>query len=387
MATTLGWGTTAGTLRGRATTPWRHLDLGLAAAALSVAGLGVLMVFSATRGGLEADGADPTTYLKRQLLFLVVGCGVAAVTTMVDYRTARDVSPLLYGGVLALLFGVLSPLGTEVNGSQSWFAVGPFQLQPAEFGKVAVVLVLAAYCAAHPGELDLRRMIGALVLVGVPAGLILLQPDLGSALVYAAIVMGVLLVAGARPRHIVAVTLLGSLAVAGAFSLGVIGLEEYQRDRFSAFLDSGSVDDRGAGYTQEQSKRAIGNGGLTGQGLLEGSQTRLGFVPEQQTDFIFTVVGEELGFLGSATLLLLYVIMAWRIWHAARVARDAFGTLICAGVLSMLVFQVFQSVGMTTGIMPVTGIPLPLLSYGGSSLLTMAAAIGLVLNVHMRRFS
>ena len=163
-------------------------------------------------------------------------------------------------------------------------------------------------------------------------------------------------------------------------------LEDYQKDRFSAFLDS-AADDRGAGYNQEQSKRAIGNGGLTGAGLLQGSQTRLGFVPEQQTDFIFTVVGEELGFLGSATLLLLYVIMAWRIWHAARVARDTFGTLICAGVLSMLVFQVFQSIGMTTGIMPVTGIPLPLLSYGGSSLLTMAVAVGLVLNVHMHRYS
>jgi rod shape determining protein RodA len=359
----------------------------LAGATLAVAGLGVLMVFSATRAGLEDTGADPATYLKRQVLFLAVGCGVAGLTAMVDYRTARNVAPVLYVGVLALLVGVISPLGTAVNGSQSWFAVGPFQLQPAEFGKVAVILMVAAFCAIHPGELDLRRMLVALVLVGMPAGLILLQPDLGSALVYAAIVMGMLLVAGARPRHIVAVTLLGSLAVAAAFSLGVVELEEYQKDRFSAFLDSGSVDERGAGYTQEQSKRAIGNGGLAGRGLLEGSQTRLGFVPEQQTDFIFTVVGEELGFVGSATLLLLYGIMAWRIWHAARVARDALGTLICAGVLAMVVFQVFQSVGMATGIMPVTGIPLPLLSYGGSSLLTMAVAVGLVLNVHMRRYS
>jgi rod shape determining protein RodA len=387
MATTpLGWGTTTGSLRRRTAVPWRHLDLGLAAAALAVAGLGVLMVFSATRGGLDSGGSDPATYLKRQLLFLGVGCGVAAVTTMVDYRLARDVSPLLYGGVLVLLLAVLSPLGTVVNGSQSWFAIGPFQLQPAEFGKVAVIILLAAFCAAHAGGLDLRRLLVALGLVGLPAVLILLQPDLGSALVYAAIAMGMLLVAGARPRHIVAVTLLAAITVGGAFSLGVVELEDYQRDRFSAFLDSGA-DERGAGYNQEQSKRAIGNGGLTGAGLLQGSQTRLGFVPEQQTDFIFTVVGEELGFLGSATLLLLYVIMAWRIWHAARVARDMFGTLICAGVLSMLVFQVFQSVGMTTGIMPVTGIPLPLLSYGGSSMLTMAVAVGLVLNVHMHRYS
>ena len=376
-----------GIMRRTAAAPWHHLDLGLLGATISVAGLGVLMVYSATKAGLAADGLDPQTYLKRQGAFLVLGLGVMAATAIVDYHRLRDASPFLYGGVVVMLVAVLTPLGTAVRGAQSWFSVGPFQLQPAEFGKLALILSLAAYCAAHRGDLDLRRLLTGLVLFAVPAALILLQPDLGSTLVYVAGTMGILLVAGARPRHIVGVTVAGALAVSLALAVGAVELKDYQKERFGAFFDGDDVDAGGTAYNQEQSKIAVSNGGLLGRGFGKGTQTRLGYVPEQQTDFIFTVVGEELGFAGSATLLLLYAVMGWRIWHAARVAKDAFGTFVCVGVLSMLVFQVFESVGMAMGIMPVTGIPLPFLSYGGSSLLTMCAAVGLALNVHMRRFS
>lgn len=374
-------------LRSNPASPWHHIDVALLAATLAVAGLGLLMIYSATKGGLAAEGLSTLTYVKRQGSFLVVGLGLLVLTALVDYRWLRDAAPLLYGFTVLLLLAVLSPLGTVVRGAQSWFSVGPFQLQPAEFGKVSLIVLLAAYCAAHRGDLDLRRLVVVLGTFALPAGLILLQPDLGSTLVYVAVVMGVLLVAGARPRQIVALTVLGAAAVVLALAVGVVELEDYQKDRLTSFATGeGVAGERGAGYNQEQSTTAVANGGMFGQGLGKGTQTRLGFVPEQQTDFIFTVVGEELGFAGSATLLLLYAAMGWRIWHAARVAKDMFGTLLCVGVLSMLVFQVFESIGMAMGIMPVTGIPLPFLSYGGSSLLTTCVAVGLVLNVHMHRF-
>jgi rod shape determining protein RodA len=221
------------------------------------------------------------------------------------------------------------------------------------------------------------------VLSGVPAVLILLQPDLGTVAVLVAIVLGMLLIAGLRFRYIAVLTLVGLVGVIGAFNSSV--LDEYQKDRFTEFLSPNS-DEQGSSYNVGQSQNAIGNGGITGEGLFEGSQTRLNYVPEQQTDFIFTAVGEELGFVGGATVLGLYGVIIWRIWRIAKLSRDLLGTLYCVGVLSMLVFQIFENMGMAMGIMPVTGIPLPLLSYGGSSTLVTFAAIGLVLNVHMRRF-
>jgi len=218
-----------------------------------------------------------------------------------------------------------------------------------------------------------------LVIVGAPAVLILAQPDLGSVLVFGAIALGVLLVAGARPRHFVVLGVLGGLLVAAAFATGAI--EGYQRDRLTSFAADGRAGDE-AGYNLDQAKTAIGAGGLTGSGLFQGTQTRGRYVPEQQTDFIFTVVGEELGFVGAASLLVLFALVCWQVWRAAWVARGTFGALLCAGVLAMLLFQVFENVGMAMGIMPITGLPLPFVSYGGSSLVATLAAIGLVLNVH-----
>jgi rod shape determining protein RodA len=368
----------AASFRRNPAAPWRHLDVGLVAATLAVACLGTLMVYSATRS------TQGTAFLAKQAMFVCIGVGVLIVSTVVDYRRLRDAAPVLYGACILLLIGVLSPLGAVVNGSQSWFAIGGFQVQPSEFTKLAVIVLVAAVCERARGRLSGGGVLLSLVLIGLPLGLILLQPDVGSALVFIAIMTALLLVAGTSPRILVALTLVGIVGVIAVFQLDLI--EDYQKARLTNFVGTGG-DVSGTGYNVEQSKISIGNGGLTGAGLFQGTQTKLNYVPEQQSDFIFTVVGEELGFMGCATLLLLYAVIAWRIWHAAQVAKDLLGTLMCVGILAMVLFQVFENVGMTMGIMPITGIPLPFMSYGGSSTLTMFAAIGLVLNVHTRRFS
>jgi rod shape determining protein RodA len=369
--------TPAASLRRNPAAPWRHLDVSLVGAALAIACLGTLMVYSATRS------TQGTTFLVKQGTFLCVGLGVLIVSSVIDYRRVRDMAPLIYAGCLGLLVAILG-FGKEVNGSQSWFDIGAFQIQPAEFAKLACIILLAAVCERNAGRMDGWPTLIVLGLTGVPIGLILLQPDVGSALVFIAIVVGILLVAGTSARTLTALGLVGVLGILAVFELDLI--EDYQKDRLTNFASPGG-DTAGSGYNVEQSKTAIGAGGLTGAGLFQGTQTKLQYVPEQQSDFIFTVVGEELGFIGCATLLLLYAVLAWRIWHAAQVAKDLLGTLVCVGVLAMVLFQVFENVGMTMGIMPITGIPLPFMSYGGSSTLTMFAAIGLVTNVHMRRFS
>ena len=368
----------AASFRRNPAAPWRHLDVGLVGATIAVACLGTLMVYSATRS------TQGTQFLVKQATFLCVGLGVMLVSTVVDYRRVRDLAPALYVGCLLLLIAVLSPLGSRVNGSQSWFAVGGFQVQPAEFTKLAVIILAAAVCERSRGRLGAGGVVTTLLLAGVPLGLILLQPDVGSALVFIAIAAALLLVAGTSPRALVALSMFGIVGVIGVFQFNLI--EDYQKERLTNFASPGG-DTAGTGYNVEQSKISIGAGGLTGAGLFQGTQTKLNYVPEQQSDFIFTVVGEELGFIGCATLLLLYAVIAWRVWRAAQVAKDLLGTLVCVGVLAMLLFQVFENVGMTMGIMPITGIPLPFMSYGGSSTLTMFAAVGLVLNVHTRRFS
>ena len=365
--------------------PWRHLDWPLLGAASAITGLGVLMVFSATRTAMAEAGLDPATYLKRQLAFVAAGAVVTAVVVAIDYHGYRDFAPIGYLGALGLLVLVLTPLGTEVRSAQSWFALGSFQVQPAEFAKLALIVVLATCGATGGGTLDRQRLLVSLGIAAAPIALVLLQPDLGSALVLVAITVGVLVVGGSRPRHLAALAGVGVLAVFAMFQLDLV--DDYQRERLTDFARSGDTTGTRSGFQSEQAETAIGAGGLVGAGLFEGTQTKLGFVPEQQTDFIFTVVGEELGFAGSATLVLLYGVIVWRVWRTAQLSRDLYGTLVCAGVLAMLLFQVFENLGMSMGLMPITGLPLPLMSYGGSSMLTTCAALGLVLNVHMRRFS
>ncbi|HWH34446.1 MAG TPA: rod shape-determining protein RodA [Acidimicrobiales bacterium] len=365
--------------------PWRHLDLPLIGAALAVTGLGCLMIYSATRTSMADAGLDPYTYLKRQMVFAALGLVVAGAVVAVDYRNFRDLAPAAYLVSLGLLALVLTPLGTEVNFAKSWFSIGTFQLQPAELAKLGLILLLAASCSTDRGQLSRPRLVAAVFMTGLVVGLILLQPDMGSGLVVVAILIGVVVVAGARPRHL---AVLAAVAVVGVLAMFRFDwVDEYQRDRLTDFARSDNEVRASSGFQAEQAETAIGAGGVFGAGLYEGTQTKLGFVPEQQTDFIFTVVGEELGFVGSATLLSLYGVILWRIWRTAQLSKDLFGTLVCAGVFALLLFQVFENMGMSMGIMPITGIPLPLLSYGGSSMLTTCVALGLVLNVHMRRFS
>jgi rod shape determining protein RodA len=342
------------------------------------------MVFSATESKLREQGLDPHMYLKRQSVWVLLGLAVMAVAVTVDYRVLRDIAPMLFIGAFFLLVLVLSPLGSSTRGAQAWFQFGSFQLEPSEWAKLALIACVAAYCSTHRGDLDGRRLATVLGLAGAPMALIYLQPDLGTDLVFAAILIGVLVVAGARPRHIAALCLIAIVGMVAVVQLGV--LKQYQVDRLTAFANP-TNDPQHSAYNLAQAKAAIGSGGLFGKGLFKGTQTNLSFVPEQQTDFIFTVVGEELGFVGAFTLLALFAVVVWRTWRTATLARDLFGTLLCVGILAMFVFQIFENVGMTMGIMPITGIPLPFMSYGGSSTVANFAAIGLVLNVHMRRFA
>ncbi|HEV2757952.1 MAG TPA: rod shape-determining protein RodA [Acidimicrobiales bacterium] len=364
--------------------PLRNLDLTLLLSTLGVSLVGVLMVYSATRQKQATAGLDPAFFLKRQAVFLVLGLVAMGLVLLVDYRRIRDFAPVLYGGAVLALLLVVSPIGTSRRGTQAWFQIGAFQFQPSEVSKVVLILTLAAVCAAARGSLDTPTLVTALGIAFVPMALIYVQPDLGTNMVFVAIVIAVLLVGGARPRHISLLALLGISAIVLVVELGM--LQDYQRDRLTAFLDP-QTDSQRSSYNLRQSQIAIAAGGVAGRGLFQGTQTNLSFVPEQHTDFIFTAVGEELGFIGGVSLLGFFGVMMWRIWRAAVLARDQFGRLLCVGVLAMLVFQIFENVGMTMGITPITGIPLPFMSYGGSATIASFMGIGLVLNVHMRRFS
>jgi rod shape determining protein RodA len=374
----------ASSLRRNPTAAWRHVDVVLVFTTLAISLLGILMVYSATRRVRAGAGLDPTLFLKRQAMWVILGVGVMVLVSSIDYRRYREWAPLLYGAVILLLLAVLSPVGSEVRGTHGWFQFGAFQLQPAEFGKLALVVMLGSFVAMYSGQLTAGRLVVAIGIALVPIGLILLQPDVGTMLVFCAISLGMLLVGGAAPRHLVALALLGVVGVLGVVNLGL--LEDYQEQRLTSFLEP-TADSQRSTYNLQQSETAIGAGGVFGRGLFRGTQTNLSYVPEQETDFIFTAVGEELGFAGAASLLSLFSVLAWRIWRSAHLSRDLTGSLMCVGVLSLLGFQVFQNVGMTMGIMPITGIPLPFVSYGGSATIAGFAAVGLVLNVHMRRFS
>jgi len=363
----------------------RELDPLLIGATLLISGLGVLMIYSATRERLAAQGIDELYFVKRQGVAVAVGLLVMGVILAIDYRKLRDYSLFAYCATVFVLLLVLSPIGSSSRGAQAWFDLpGGFQFQPSELAKFGIIVALAGYANTHRGEMDSWRMTMTIGLAVVPIVLVMLQPDFGSAMVLGLIVIALLAVAGASIRHLLVLAALALTFLAAIVNVGM--LEQYQVDRLTSFVGQGS-DTRNTTYNTDQSKIAIENGGFDGQGFGNGSQTAGGFVPEQHTDFIFTAVGEEFGFLGGATLLGLFAIVIWRTWRAALVARDLFGTLVCVGVLAMFAFQIFENIGMTIGIMPVTGIPLPFMSYGGSSTITAFALVALVANISMRRFS
>ena len=357
----------------------RHVDLMLPVLALATAAIGVLMVYSATRGPATDLRPAETFFLGRQARMVGVGAGAMVLAAWFGHRRLQRMSWLIHGVILGVLVAVLA-VGNEVKGSRSWFQIGDTQLQPSELGKVALIVVLAAWLGRTEAPSGLRVLVAVLLVAG-PVGLIVLQPDLGTVLVYGAIAAGMVFVAGVKGRHLL---ILGLLLVSGVVAvLQSEVLEDYQIRRLLVFVDEET--DTAASYNLEQAEVAIGNGGLTGRGLFQGTQNNSALVPEQQTDFIFTVVAEETGFVGGAILLGLVGLLLLRVLRIGQMADDRFGMLVSAGVFSMLAFQVFQSVGMSIGIMPITGIPFPLVSYGGSSMLTTCLALGLVQSVHMRR--
>jgi len=356
---------------------WRQLDLGLLIGALGLSVVGVVLIWSATRASSGGTAA------LKQLVALGVGLACAAAVTRLDVRTVRAAAPVGYVLAVLGLAAVVSPLGSTVNGSRSWIRVpGGMSLQPSELMKVALAIGLAMLLAerAERGLPQRHRDVAlAWVVAGIPVVLVLAQPDLGSALVLVAMAVVIIAAAGAPALWTLGVLVVGAAAVAAAFLTPV--LSAYQRNRLRAFLDP-SLDPQGIGYQTRQVRIAIGSGGLGGQGLFEGRQTQGGFIPFQETDFVFSVAGEELGFLGAAGLVGLIGFIVVRCVVVARRA-DAFGRLVAIGVAVWLGVQAFENIGMNLGLMPVTGLPLPFVSYGGSSMFASWMAIGLLQNVRL----
>ena len=362
-----------------------EFDWLLALAAFVTAAFGSIMIYTATKSGLAVQSLDGSYFLKRQGVFVVLGAIVMYAVSRADYRRVEQIATASYVGVIILLVLVLSPFGSNALGAQRWFAVGPLLIQPSEFAVLALIMAVATYCSRRPEGLTLRDVSRLLVMAAVPMGLIILQPDLGTTIILAIVLMVMLAVAGV-PGRILLLLLLAAALVTVVVIVGGL-LSSYQIHRLTSFLNQSSNNPQyqEAIYNVKQAKIAIGSGGLWGTGLGHGAQTNLGYVPEQQTDFIFTAVGEQLGFIGSTLVIGGLGFIGFRMLRAAMTAKETLGRVLCAGVFAFFTFSVFQNAGMTMGIMPVTGIPLPFLSYGGSAVLVFFIATGMVLAVEARR--
>ncbi len=335
--------------------------------------------------GLTMSASSPGCSWPRHLLWVVLGIAAFVAASFLDYHVLKGYAMVLYGVFLGALVAVLV-LGSFTRGSRAWFDLGLLKAQPSELGKPVFIVALAYLISELRGEISVEHLKRLLAFGGIPMFLVLIEPDLGQTLVYAVTFLGLLYLGGLRPKYLLAFISAGTLAAVVAFASPVVA--EYQRQRLSVFVTQENVDIHSApaAYNLAQSKIAIGSGGWFGKGLGKGTQTRLAYVPEQCTDFIFSAVGEQLGFVGALIALLLYAVLVWRLLRTAAVSREHFGTLIAGGTAVMLVFHVFENAGMTMGIMPITGIPLPLLSYGGSSMLATSAALGVAHSVYIRRF-
>ena len=365
--------------------PIRHLDpvLLLVTAGLSIVGL--LSIYSSTHRSLTVLHEDPMIYVKKQLAALVLGILLLLIIATFDYRFFKVYAGFIYGATVVLLVLVRLPgIGSSANGAQRWFQFAGFQLTPSEFAKLSLVLMLAAMLSElRTSEPLLPDVLRVCIVSVIPMMLVFIQPDIGTTIVLVAIMVGILVVAGTRSRHLLALALTAIVLMALAFQLGAI--QHYQIQRLTGFLDPQNSDSASK-YNRQQSEIAVGAGGLFGRGYLHGVETNLDFVPEQHTDFIFTVVGEEFGFAGAAFVLMLFAVLIWRAIRISYLSKDPFGTYVAAGIASMFAIQMFVNIGMVVGIMPITGIPLPFVSYGGSAMLANFIGSGLLLNVHMRRF-
>jgi rod shape determining protein RodA len=379
-----------GNIRSSPGSPGRNIDwvLLLAQAVLAIAGLFVIYSASSTKF------SNPYLFVTRQEIFLIAGFLAMAVVMFVDYDVWKRRATFFYGATIMLLV-LVTLLGTVNDGARLSFDIGPLKLQPAELAKVTTLLALAGYLGDEERNddagLPYARFVGGLVYIGVPTALIIVQPDLGSASVLIAMAMGVLLVAGARARYIALITVLSAVTVAAAKVTGMINA--YQWNRIVIFVNADRCNSSKAPagvsdlcYQGTNAIKAVATGGLTGKGWLRGPITLSRDIPVQWADFPFSAVGEQFGLAGCAALVGVFVIMLLRIWRIAHLSRDMFGTYVCAGVFTMLLWQLFQNVAMTVGVMPITGLPLPFISYGGSSLVAFCIMLGLVQNVHMRRY-
>lgn len=356
----------------------RNLDFTVITVTVLIVLVSLVIIGSATH--VNTPGEDRYWYVQRQGLFAIANLVVVFVLLHFDYKSLGKYANILYVVNLVMLLAVMF-VGQSALGAQRWIQIGPINLQPSEFSKLIMIISLAHLLEKRQGRLDtFKDLIPIFAFVGVPFLLVLKQPDLGTSLVFIAILFGMLFIAGIKMKHLTAIVG-GGLAFLPIFWHF---LKDYQKMRLTVFLDP-NVDPLGSGYHIIQSKIAIGSGMLFGKGLFAGTQSQLNFLPENHTDFIFAVIGEELGFVGAVAILALYFILLYRAVKIAGEARDSFGMLLATGIASMLAFHVLVNVGMTAGIMPVTGIPLPMMSYGVSSLTTNLVSIGILLNIYMRR--
>lgn len=353
-----------------------HLDWWLVGATLAVVLSGLMMIYSTGYGSPTDD------LFRRQCVWLFVGLGLALLLAGFDYHTWSEFAPVIYLVSLAVL--VITPfVAREISGARSWLEIGGLRIQPSEAVKLTTLLMAATYLARRMSHgLRLTQHVALMMIVLAPVGLIFMQPDLGTAVTYMPLLAVMVWLSGIRLRTLLVLALLG---VAVLLVVGNNFLLEHQRERLLTFLDP-SRDPQGSGYQAMQSKIAVGSGGLWGKGLFSGTQSQLKFLPEQHTDFVFAVLAEERGFAGAFAVLALYFVIISRLIHAARTARDSLGTYLCMGAAGMIGAQVFANIGVVIGLLPTAGIPLPLMSYGGSSLVATLGTLGLVVNVHWRRF-
>ena len=348
--------------------------------------IGTLLVYAATRNWYAASGLDPQHYLKRHVINIAIGSLLAWGTTVVDYRLLRAYTPILWAiGVLGLTAVLIPGIGDEVNGSKAWIGLpGGFQVQPAELAKISIIVGMSMILSERTHDTDSPQhtdVLQALVVAAIPVLLILAQPDMGTVFIIGIAIVTIIAVSGAPMRWVVGLILVAVIGSFAAVKVGVIN--DYQVKRLQAFVDP-NADSQGSGYQLRQARITVGSGGLIGTGLFKGPQTNGRFVPEQQTDFIFTVAGEQLGFLGCGFILILYLTVLMRAFGIARKSNDPYGKLVCTGVIAWFAFQTFENIGMTLGMMPMTGVPLPFVSYGGSSMFATMIGFGLLQNVNAR---
>lgn len=353
-------------------------------AALSL--FGTVLVWAATRSWFASQHLDPQYYLKRHIINLGIGAALAYGTTLIDYRLLRAYTPVVWGlGVLGLVAVLIPGIGSTINGARAWISFpGGFQIQPAELAKIAIIVGISMILSEkldskrNPTDLDVVKALG---IAAVPILLIMLQPDLGTVVIISAAIVAMIGTSGAPTRWVVGLLIVALLGAFVAVKAGVVS--QYQVKRLQSFVDPGA-DPQVSGYQLRQSRITIGSGGFIGKGLFNGPQTNGRFVPEQQTDFIFTVAGEETGFLGCGFILICFGLFFYRAFAIAKRTNDLFGRLVCVGIIAWFAFQTFENIGMTMGLVPMTGVPLPFLSYGGSSMFANLIAFGLLQNVHLR---